>query len=356
MSMIFRKAAGANSTTLLRSLLAAPTTSSAAAAAFSRPMSVSAMIQAGRGGFQSYGSREPSAPSKTLFVGGLSWDTTSDELREAFERNYGESVASSKLIWDRMQDRSKGSVDLSPRSLPAASSWLRLDYKLMVSSIFCLRVRFGYVEFIDEATATQAKEDMNEALLGGRRIRLDYANADPAAGGAGRSGGRRGDRPPSPPSPTLYFGNLPNAMSTSELSEILTEELVSEAAPIDVRMPMGRDGGIGDAQNKGFAYVQFQSTEEATAALTKLQPKAESGEFTLEGRDPRIDYETPRKEFSADGGRGGRGGFGGAREGRGGSYGGRRDSERFDRARSDRGGRSDRYGGGGGRRGSDYDL
>ena len=216
--------------------------------------------------------------------------------------------------------------------------------------------RFGYVEFIDEATATQALEDMNEALLGGRRIRLDYANADPAAGGAGRSGGRRTDRAPSPPSPTLYFGNLPNAMSTSELSEILTEELGSEAAPIDVRMPMGRDGGIGDAQNKGFAYVQFQSTEEATAALTKLQPKAESGEFTLEGRDPRIDYETPRKEFSADGGRGGRGGFGGAREGRGGSYGGRRDSERFDRARSDRGGRSDRYGGGGGRRGSDYDL
>ena len=116
MSMIFRKAAGASSTTLLRSLLAAPTTSSAAAAAFSRPMSVSAMIQAGRGGFQSYGSREPSTPSKTLFVGGLSWDTTSDELREAFERKYGESVASSKLIWDRMQDRSKGSVALCPRS------------------------------------------------------------------------------------------------------------------------------------------------------------------------------------------------------------------------------------------------
>ena len=44
--------------------------------------------------------------SKKLFVGGLSWNTADDGLREAFER-FGE-VTEAKVITDRETGRSRG--------------------------------------------------------------------------------------------------------------------------------------------------------------------------------------------------------------------------------------------------------
>ncbi len=44
--------------------------------------------------------------SKKLFVGGLSWDTSDDSLRESFSR-YGE-VTDAKVITDRETGRSRG--------------------------------------------------------------------------------------------------------------------------------------------------------------------------------------------------------------------------------------------------------
>ena len=93
--------------------------------------------------------------AKKLFVGGISWGTTEDALREAFER-FGE-IVSATVVTDRDSGRSRG---------------------------------FGFVEFADEAAAAQAIEELDGKELDGRTIRVNEAH-DKSRGGGGGGGGDR---------------------------------------------------------------------------------------------------------------------------------------------------------------------
>lgn len=77
--------------------------------------------------------------AKSLYVGNISFDTTEDGLREAFEA-HGE-VTSARIITDRETGRSRG---------------------------------FGFVE-IDDNSAEAAIEAMNGAELDGRPLRVNEA-------------------------------------------------------------------------------------------------------------------------------------------------------------------------------------
>lgn len=70
-----------------------------------------------------------------IFVAKLSWDTTDESLREAFEP-YGE-ISSARVIMDRDTGRSKG---------------------------------FGFVEMDDDGQAQDAINGLNETELDGRTI------------------------------------------------------------------------------------------------------------------------------------------------------------------------------------------
>ena len=97
--------------------------------------------------------------SKKLFVGGLSWNTTDDGLREAFVR-FGE-VAEAKVITDRDTGRSRG---------------------------------FGFVSFASEDAGRQAIEEMDGTQLDGRPIKVNVAQErrdGPGGGGGGGGGGPR---------------------------------------------------------------------------------------------------------------------------------------------------------------------
>ncbi len=93
---------------------------------------------------------------KKVFVGGLSFDTTDDELRDGFSR-FGE-ITEAKVITDRDTGRSRG---------------------------------FGFVSFSDEAAAQSAISEMNGTEFGGRSIRVNEAEDRPG-GGRGGGGGFRG--------------------------------------------------------------------------------------------------------------------------------------------------------------------
>ncbi|MGB5812585.1 MAG: RNA-binding protein [Polyangiales bacterium] len=82
--------------------------------------------------------------SKKLFVGGLSWNTDSSQLQEAFEACG--AVAEAKVITDRESGRSRG---------------------------------FGFVTYEDEQSAQRAVEELNGSTLDGRTIRVDAANDRP---------------------------------------------------------------------------------------------------------------------------------------------------------------------------------
>jgi RNA recognition motif-containing protein len=75
-----------------------------------------------------------------LYVGGLPFSTTEDELQQAFSEHG--NVASAKIIVDRDTNRSKG---------------------------------FGFVEFENDAEGKAAEAAMNGKELGGRTITVNEA-------------------------------------------------------------------------------------------------------------------------------------------------------------------------------------
>ena len=82
--------------------------------------------------------------STKLFVGSLSWNTTSSELQNAFAA-CGD-VVEAKVITDRDTGRSRG---------------------------------FGFVTYDDSNAATRAIEELDGSTLDGRTIRVDRANDRP---------------------------------------------------------------------------------------------------------------------------------------------------------------------------------
>jgi len=75
-----------------------------------------------------------------LFVGGLPWALTSDDLREVFAE-FG-SITEANVVYDRETGRSRG---------------------------------FGFVAFSEEASASDAIKAMDQAEIGGRTINVKYA-------------------------------------------------------------------------------------------------------------------------------------------------------------------------------------
>ena len=75
-----------------------------------------------------------------LFVGGLSWNLSWQDLKDAFAE-HGE-VAFARVITDRETNKSRG---------------------------------FGFVEFVNVEDAVKAKEAMDGVELDGRSIKVDFA-------------------------------------------------------------------------------------------------------------------------------------------------------------------------------------
>ncbi|PIU20632.1 MAG: RNA-binding protein [Elusimicrobia bacterium CG08_land_8_20_14_0_20_59_10] len=99
--------------------------------------------------------------SKRIYVGGLPFKTTEEEMNALFA-TYG-TVSSAKLITDKYSGQSRG---------------------------------FGFVEMPDDAEAAAAMEKLNGSDFGGRKLTVNEARPMEARprGGGGDRGGRGGDR------------------------------------------------------------------------------------------------------------------------------------------------------------------
>lgn len=96
-----------------------------------------------------------------LYVGGIPYRTTEDELRTAFEE--AGQVTSASIIMDRMTGRSRG---------------------------------FGFVEMADEASAQAAIDRWDGKEMDGRMLSVSFARpqGDRPAGGGDRGGFGGGNR------------------------------------------------------------------------------------------------------------------------------------------------------------------
>ena len=91
-----------------------------------------------------------------IYVGNLPYSIVEEDLREIFEE-YGE-VASVKIISDKLTGRSKG---------------------------------FGFVEMDDEGEAKKAIDELNNAEISGRNIKVNESRpkSNDSRGGGDRKGG-----------------------------------------------------------------------------------------------------------------------------------------------------------------------
>ena len=176
---------------------------------------------------------------------------------------------------------------------------------------------FGYVEFVESASALKAQKEMHDTIIDNRSINVNFANprADAeGAGGAGGAGAKErskafGDQISSP-SDTLWVGNI--AFGATE--DIIRDAFMEHGNILGVRLPTSQE----DGSPKGFGYVQFSSVDEATKALEAMQGTP------IEGRPVRLDFSSSNSRSSrGDGGRGGGGRGGGRGFDRGGRGGGR---------------------------------
>ena len=94
-----------------------------------------------------------------IYVGNLSYNTSEEDLRSAFE-SYGR-VDSARIIIDKMTNRSKG---------------------------------FGFVEMANSSEAQAAISALNGKDLDGRSISVNEARPKTEGGGGGGRGGDRGGR------------------------------------------------------------------------------------------------------------------------------------------------------------------
>lgn len=93
---------------------------------------------------------------KRLFVGNLSWDSTEESIRAAFEQGGG-TVSDVHIMTDRETGRSRG---------------------------------FGFVEMSTDEEAQAAVQEMDGADLDGRPLRVNEAQPrQPRQGGGGGGGG-----------------------------------------------------------------------------------------------------------------------------------------------------------------------
>ncbi len=90
-----------------------------------------------------------------IYVGNLNYDTTEDELKQAFEQ-YGQ-VESVKIISDRYTGRSKG---------------------------------FGFIEMPGDDDARAAIEALDGSDMGGRNLKVNEAKPREDRGNRGGGGGR----------------------------------------------------------------------------------------------------------------------------------------------------------------------
>ena len=91
---------------------------------------------------------------KRLYVGNLSWDTTEDSLRMAFEQD-GRTVSDVHIVTDRDTGRPRG---------------------------------FGFVEMGSDDEATAVISALDGSDLDGRQIKVNEARERPQRGGGGGGG------------------------------------------------------------------------------------------------------------------------------------------------------------------------
>ncbi|CAJ1966412.1 unnamed protein product [Cylindrotheca closterium] len=143
---------------------------------------------------------------------------------------------------------------------------------------------YGHVLFGSESSFKKALE-LSGKYLQKRYLTIQAANA-PKGGGDNRP--RVSLDPPPEGCATLFVHNLPYGATEDEVSEVFGKH--GDIADDGVRIARNSV----TRQSKGFAYVEFQSADDAQKVMKACAKRA----FSVGGRMVRLDYDTGRMKGS----------------------------------------------------------
>ncbi|KAF2831549.1 RNA-binding domain-containing protein [Ophiobolus disseminans] len=178
-------------------------------------------------------------PTKTLYIGNLYYEVTTDQLKKVFSR-FGE-VENVKIVYDN-RGLSRG---------------------------------FAYIDFKEISDAQSAVDNLDMQVFEGRNLVVQFHKAK-EQGRSPRSGGPFGGFESNPPSKTLFIGNMSFEMSDKDLNDLFRDI----RNVMDVRVAIDRRTG----QPRGFAHADFIDVASATRAREVLKEKV------IYGRELRIDF------------------------------------------------------------------
>lgn len=130
---------------------------------------------------------------------------------------------------------------------------------------------FGYVEFENVEDAGRAASELNQQVLEGRRMTVQYHKPRQASVRDLVNPARNNT-----PSKTLFIGNMSFEMSDKDLNDLFRDI----RNVIDVRVAIDRRSG----QPRGFAHADFIDVTSAEKAKALLQGKE------IYGRKLRVDF------------------------------------------------------------------
>lgn len=213
------------------------------------------------------------SPECSVFVANLNFETTKDAVIELVNARLGQGkVSKVRMSIDKLSGRPRG---------------------------------YGYIDFIDADTASEAMTALQGAELDGRTLRIDLPRrltdgGDGAYGNANASSRFR-DNDQEPKSynkesrsndadlPSLYLGNLSFDV-TSDVLKAMLDDLLGPGKHVSVRLPIDRITG----RPRGFAHVSFTDTASAEMAKKELQG------VTLLDRALRVDDSVRKDVKSGD--------------------------------------------------------
>ncbi|XP_028966526.1 nucleolysin TIAR-like [Galendromus occidentalis] len=179
-----------------------------------------------------------------IFVGDLSSDVETQQLREAFTP-FGE-ISDCRVVRDPQTQKSKG---------------------------------YGFVSFLRKQDAETAINAMNGQWLGGRVIRTNWATRRPASNANNQQEGSQGNSTPkytpltfdevynqaSPTNCTVYCGGLGQGLS----EELIQKTFSSYGIIQEIRV----------FKDKGYAFVRFATKESATHAIVAVHNTDVNGQI-----------------------------------------------------------------------------
>lgn len=189
---------------------------------------------------------EEQAAGNTVYVKNVSWNTTEEQLRDAFAEVGG---VRSVRIPQRRNPKYKADA-------PGVPQWLSMGY--------------GFVEFATPDAAKRALKTCQGKVVDEHALQLRLSST--AGGAAGEEAGAAG----APPAKRARA--LVSAAPTSNATKLLVRNLAFEATKEDLQTLFAAYGAVKNVrmpkkfngQHRGFAFIEFLTNAEAASAMEAL--------------------------------------------------------------------------------------